>query len=212
MPKKIRTNSKALEARERKATEKASKKAAASKAAEDAKWTDEGKDKASQRKAAADAKRQEELRKRAEKKRLAEEDEAKVAKEARGKNAANTKVTQRQILSMADQRKAQAEQLAKERKLAQQKIVKQMEVSENVNHIPQEEQWMGAEQAIAALSVGGDEEDKHPEKRMKAAYKAYAEVNMPILKEDNPGLKLSQYKDMLFKQWQKSAENPMNSK
>jgi len=33
-------------------------------------------------------------------------------------------------------------------------------------------------------------------RRMKAAWLAYEEANLPILKQDKPGLKLSQYKDM----------------
>jgi hypothetical protein len=31
---------------------------------------------------------------------------------------------------------------------------------------------------------------------MKAAWLAYEEANLPILKSEKPGLKLSQYKDM----------------
>ncbi len=52
--------------------------------------------------------------------------------------------------------------------------------------------------------------DRHPERRMKAAYAAYEEKWLPILKEENPGLRLSQLKERLFRQWQKAPENPMN--
>ncbi|GMF12071.1 unnamed protein product [Phytophthora lilii] len=51
--------------------------------------------------------------------------------------------------------------------------------------------------ALDLLSVGDKELEKHPERRAKAAYKAYEEVMMPQLKEDYPGLKLSQYKHKL---------------
>ena len=51
--------------------------------------------------------------------------------------------------------------------------------------------------------------DKHPEKRMKAAFKAYEEVNLPRLKEEHPNLRLSQIKQILKKDWMKSPENPM---
>lgn len=54
--------------------------------------------------------------------------------------------------------------------------------------------------------AGGDE--KHPEKRMKAAYKAYEERMLPLMKDDFPGLKLRQYQNMIFEKWQKSPENP----
>lgn len=36
-------------------------------------------------------------------------------------------------------------------------------------------------------------------RRMKAAWKAYEERQMPILKQEKPGLKMSQYKDLLWR-------------
>ena len=33
---------------------------------------------------------------------------------------------------------------------------------------------------------------------------------MPQVKEDYPGLKLSQYKEKIFQLWKKSPENPAN--
>lgn len=67
------------------------------------------------------------------------------------------------------------------------------------------------EQAIQVLNVkDSTEEDRHPEKRMKAAFKAYEDDQMPIMKAQNPTLKLSQLKQLIFKNWQKSPENPMN--
>ena len=68
------------------------------------------------------------------------------------------------------------------------------------------------EDAISVLSVKGDdtEIDKHPEKRMKAAYTAFEEENLPRLKAENPNLRLSQLKQMLRKEWMKSPSNPMN--
>lgn len=65
------------------------------------------------------------------------------------------------------------------------------------------------EEAVEKLSLDGDV-DRHPEKRMKAAYLAYEANNLPILKQENPGLKLSQLKELLWKQWQKAPENPLN--
>lgn len=32
---------------------------------------------------------------------------------------------------------------------------------------------------------------------------------LPQLKLDKPGMKLSQYKDLMWKMWQKAPENPM---
>lgn len=59
-------------------------------------------------------------------------------------------------------------------------------------------------------SVTEQEIDKHPEKRMKAAYAAYEERRLQELKIEHPTLRLSQLKQMIFKEWQKSPENPLN--
>ena len=47
-------------------------------------------------------------------------------------------------------------------------------------------------------------------RRMKAAFAAYTDAEMPRLRLDKPGLKLSQYKDLIWKSWQKSPSNPLN--
>ncbi|KAF9268291.1 DUF1014-domain-containing protein [Marasmius fiardii PR-910] len=52
--------------------------------------------------------------------------------------------------------------------------------------------------------------ERHPERRFKAAFEAYQEHELPKVKVDHPGLRLQQYKDLLFKQFQKSPENPFN--
>lgn len=54
--------------------------------------------------------------------------------------------------------------------------------------------------------------DKHPEKRLKAAYTAFENSNLPRLKQENPTLRLSQLKQMLRKEWLKSPQNPLNQK
>lgn len=58
--------------------------------------------------------------------------------------------------------------------------------------------------------MNDQEMDKHPEKRMKAAYTAYEERRLKELKIEHPTLRLSQLKQMIFKEWQKSPENPLN--
>lgn len=60
--------------------------------------------------------------------------------------------------------------------------------------------------ASPALPGGGD---AHPEKRMKAAFLAYEERHLPLLRMEKPGLKQSQYKEMVWRQWQKAPENPV---
>ncbi|TPX57417.1 hypothetical protein PhCBS80983_g03878 [Powellomyces hirtus] len=66
------------------------------------------------------------------------------------------------------------------------------------------------------LAAGGaepkssDKIERHPEKRMKSAWAAFEEREMPLLKQEQPNLRLSQYKQALQKKWKKSPENPMN--
>lgn len=55
-----------------------------------------------------------------------------------------------------------------------------------------------------------DKLDRHPERRVKSAYAVFEERELPRLKEENPGLRLSQFKQMLQKAWKKSPENPLN--
>ena len=52
----------------------------------------------------------------------------------------------------------------------------------------------------------------HPEKRVKAAYTDFESRRLPQLKAENPNLRLSQLKQMLKKEWQKSPENPLNAR
>ncbi|KAI0085966.1 hypothetical protein BDY19DRAFT_895754 [Irpex rosettiformis] len=52
--------------------------------------------------------------------------------------------------------------------------------------------------------------EQHPERRFKAAFEAYKERELPNVKEDHPGLRLQQYQELLYKQFQKSPDNPFN--
>ena len=66
------------------------------------------------------------------------------------------------------------------------------------------------EEAISVL--GGTAKtpvDKNPEKRMKAAFAAFEERELPRLKAENPNLRMSQLKQQLQKEWMKSSDNPM---
>ena len=62
------------------------------------------------------------------------------------------------------------------------------------------------------FSVKEPDADRHPEKRVKAAYQKYEEENLPILKKENPNMRLSQLKQILKKDWMKSPENPLNQR
>ena len=72
----------------------------------------------------------------------------------------------------------------------------------------------GVDEAIVRLSLVDTDAalpaDRHPERRLKASFKAFEEAELPRLKEEKPGLTLKQYKDMIWKLWKKSPDNPLN--
>jgi len=71
----------------------------------------------------------------------------------------------------------------------------------------------GLDQALDAISMATGKEGQGAEvgtKNIKAAYMAWEEVQLPIMKEEHPGLKRSQYKDRLSQLWRKAPENPIN--
>lgn len=67
--------------------------------------------------------------------------------------------------------------------------------------------------ALDALSLtqGGEGEarkalvgiDRHPERRQKAALAVFEDRRLPELRKEHPGLRLQQYKDIIYKEFQK---------
>ena len=47
-------------------------------------------------------------------------------------------------------------------------------------------------------------------RRLKAAFAAFSEAALPELRQEKPGLKQSQYKELVWKLWQKAPTNPLN--
>ncbi|KAH0625974.1 hypothetical protein JD844_034370 [Phrynosoma platyrhinos] len=152
--------------------------------------------------------RLEQLERKKELQRLLEEEDAKL-KGKSPKPLTPGKVTRAQI----------DESLRKEQKengdaAEKQKSHLERPLEENINRRVLEEGAVEArtiEDAIAVLSVA-DDLDRHPERRMKAAFTAFEEVNLPRLKQENPNMRLSQLKQLLKKEWMKSPENPMNQR
>lgn len=69
-----------------------------------------------------------------------------------------------------------------------------------------------AHPAAALPRSVAEDPDRHPERRMKAAFSAFEEGTLPRLKQENPNMRLSQLKQLLKKEWMKSPENPMNQR
>mmetsp|Transcript_27998 Transcript_27998/g.65821 ORF Transcript_27998/g.65821 Transcript_27998/m.65821 type:complete len:249 (-) Transcript_27998:96-842(-) len=64
----------------------------------------------------------------------------------------------------------------------------------------------GIDGALQALNLS----DNTQASSAKGLFKAYEQRILPQMKEDYPGLKLSQYKEKIFQNWKKSPENPAN--
>jgi hypothetical protein len=84
------------------------------------------------------------------------------------------------------------------------------DVGRKANMAIGESHGKGIDAAMSSLGLGDAADDSHPEKRMRALHMAFEEKMLPIMKEDFPGLRLSQYKEKIFALWKKSPENPMN--
>lgn len=211
MPKKFQgENTKSAAARARKAEAKAAADAKRQKELEDAFWKDEDKHvmRKEQRKEEREKRRLEQLEHKKELQRLLEEEDSRL-KGKPPKPLVPGKVTRAQI----------DETLRKDQKengdaVEKQKSHLEMPLEENINRRVLEEGAVEArtiEDAIAVLSVA-DDLDRHPERRMKAAFLTFEEVNLPRLKQENPNMRLSQLKQLLKKEWMKSPENPMNQR
>jgi len=72
----------------------------------------------------------------------------------------------------------------------------------------------GIDDALDVLALttggGGKEIDRHPERRVKAAYEAFKERRLSEMKVEHPGLRLGSMKEIIWKEFKKSPENPMN--
>lgn len=221
MPKKfVGENSKAAAAKARKNEKADAEKAKKEKEIEDAKWLDDNKSLAKKqaRKDDAERKRLEALQKKKERDELmAAEDAQTQVSLAKKSGGTPAKLTRAQIKAETEKREAAA------RGAAQAKAAKaagttpthlEEPLHENLNRVePEAVTATNVDDAIAALSVKDEiEVDKHPEKRMKAAYESFEKERLPQLKAENVNLRLSQLKQMLRKEWMKSPDNPLNQR
>ncbi|NWV20875.1 CC124 protein, partial [Origma solitaria] len=213
MPKKFQgENTKSAAARARKAEAKAAADARRQQELEDAFWKDEDKHvmRKEQRKEEREKRRLEQLERKKELQRLLEEEDSKL-KGKSPKQGNPGKITRAQIeesIRKEQQQRESAETAEKE------KSHLELPLEENLNRRLQEEGSVQArtiEDAIAVLSVS-QEAERHPERRMKAAFSAFEELHLPRLKLENPNMRLSQLKQLLKKEWMKSPENPMNQR
>jgi hypothetical protein len=225
MPKKSSwgVNEKAEAAKDRKNANKSAKSAQQKEQAEEDEWAAHANPKGKK-----DVKREEEQRKKeeaaakkAELRRLQEQEEAEMAN--LGKKKANPKagkVTAHELHLLKESQKKEFEKKRTEKSNIDRRQLTEEEYSALVeieNRNKEGDAVVDARSVEAALqqlniSGGGGEgdDDRHPEKRAKAAWNAYYEEMLPVMKEEKPGLRLMQYKSMIFDKWQKDPRNPRN--
>ncbi|XP_006989201.1 coiled-coil domain-containing protein 124 [Peromyscus maniculatus bairdii] len=210
MPKKFQgENSKSAAARARRAEAKAAADAKKQKELEDAYWKDEDKHvmRKEQRKEEKEKRRLEQLERKKETQRLLEEEDSRLKGGKAPRAVPPAKVTRAQIEdSLRREQRAEPVEKAKSHL--------ELPLEENLNRRVLDEGSVEArtvEDAIAVLSVAEDA-DRHPERRMRAAFTAFEEVQLPRLKQENPNMRLSQLKQLLKKEWLRSPDNPMNQR
>ncbi|KAL0901961.1 hypothetical protein ABMA27_007104 [Loxostege sticticalis] len=210
MPKKFTgENSKAVAARQRKEDAKLEKDQKLKKMIEDSQWedNDDKLKKKQQKKEEQEKKRLEQLQKKAEAKALLDKEMESIKATVKAAPPP-AKVTRAQI-SQVKEKIVRAEPV---KPVPSRVVVEEPPLEENLNRLQLEgEVAQSVEEAISILSDQADI-DKHPEKRLKAAYTAFENSNLPRLKQENPTLRLSQLKQMLRKEWLKSPQNPLNQK
>ena len=156
-----------------------------------------------------DRRKQEQLDRKQEAKLLLEQEEEKLGVSVR---SAPPKVTRAEISALEERKQKESEEAC----ALPTGVVLGPSLERNPNHLLRESLEKGeleartVEEAIDVLSVSTDQPDRHPERRLKAAYAAFEERELPRLKAENSNLRESQVKQLLRKEWKKSPDNPMN--
>ncbi|GAB65104.1 hypothetical protein PCYB_051220 [Plasmodium cynomolgi strain B] len=212
-------NSRAIEARMRKKMEKDKKQKELEEKKLDEYWKDDDKKAQAkiQRKMEAESKRQQKLDRKKELRELYGEEE-KSLKSNKESKTTSSKVTQAQILQRLIEEKKK--EMQEDKKKKNNLNVHEMELEDNINHIQRDEindydeyiNATGIDNVISALDNVSFEKTKKVKVLSKKvgtilsiwyhtnAYKKFEEENLPLIKEQYKGLKLSQFKQILWKQ------------
>ncbi|KAL5561279.1 hypothetical protein UlMin_031026 [Ulmus minor] len=225
MPKKMGVNSKAEAARARKSATESERKDRESREKEESYWreAEAGKSRAAKKREEEAEKRAEAAARRAEARRLAEQEEKELEKlnkkpdkKANRVSIPVPKVTEAELIKRREQEQAALAKKAEEDKkrhsrTAAEEEYERMVLVSNTNRDDSLIEARTVEEAISQMSVAENlPVDRHPERRLKASFKAFEEAELPKLKEEKPGLTHNQYKDMIWKLWKKSPDNPLN--
>ncbi|XP_010526547.1 PREDICTED: coiled-coil domain-containing protein 124 [Tarenaya hassleriana] len=225
MPKKMGVNSKAEAARARKGAAESERKDRNARQKEEQYWREaEGpKSKAAKKREEEAEKKAEAVSKKAEARRLAEMEEKELEKalkkpdkKANRVSVPIPKMTEVELRQRREEEQAELAKKAEEAKKRQARMAAEEEYEKmvlvtNTNRDDSIIEAHGVDEALARMAVSDTlPVDRHPERRLKASFKAFEETELPKLKEEKPGLTHTQYKDMIWKMWKKSPDNPLN--
>ena len=202
MGKNFGTNSKAEEGRARKAAAKEAEKEkqrAEKQKLEDKKWEEGKKD--DSRKRAEEAKRLEKLIKKQELRAIEQQEEKELAKYKPVKSSGNK--TPQLTTSSSSTFKSMSLNWSLSASDDGSSVTTEAYSASNID-----DALLLLESANTSASSMVIE--KHPERRVKAAFAAYEARELPKLKAENPGLRHTQLMERLHKMWQKAPENPFN--
>jgi len=230
-------NPKKQEAREKLQQEKVVKRSMEEEAKEASKWVEKDKQALTQleRKKQTEEKAALEQQKKLEKKRLYEEDQAQFVSSNK-KPVESIKMTRAQIeeqkrimLLKSLQKSMGITSITKDDENEETKSDNSDyekahssdydDLEENPNRLEAEQDALDKQQYSEVIKATGINEalekldvktDKHPEKRMKAAFGEYVEQQLPLIKRESPSLKRSQLMEIIKKNWKKAPENPFN--
>ena len=179
---------------------------------------------ASKAQAAAD-KQAEKMRKDAEKKALEAEEDAAASKVMKPKKKKKDKDDVSALLMAGldggkkkkkavvvkkdvEKEKQTALRLAQEEAMRKKGVVLQGDdlMRANRNRDATEVSATGLDNALSMLGM----EEKEKSKNLKVLFNEFSERETPKVRADNPGLKLSQVKERVFRAWEKSPDNPKN--
>ncbi|KAI6661231.1 coiled-coil domain-containing protein [Oopsacas minuta] len=197
---------KAEAAKQRKTAQKTVASLAIEKERMDAYWQDEDKlsQRKLQRKSDKEAKRLDDISKKAELKRLAAEDNQLMDSQIKPKGKSNPeKVTQAQI-------QANITSATPKQPVA---IVTDIPLQENYNHTinrldPGSGDARSIDQAIHVLNGANYEAT---DKRSQVGYITFEREHLPLLRQAHPSLRLAQVRQLVWKEWERSPENPNRS-
>jgi len=200
----------------REAEQAAAKAAKDRKAAEDAKFAghENPQTKRDKKRDAEMEREDEQAARKAENRRLAKLEEEEMATFGQKKASANKKLTKFEI----EQNKAMDAKARLKAKFAAKKEAESYVDVDQIENTNRERAALNADETNSGGTIdkavkeltGLDIAKKTQPVSMKAAYKAFEERELPVLKEDRPGLKKSQYDELLSKMWKKDPTNPVN--